>query len=75
MAKGFAKLAGYIIVWVVGIALFLGIVMTGITDSWGRGGHPLVVGLVLGLICIGISGLLAARKGDADDDEEIKDNY
>lgn len=76
MAKNFAKLIGYIIVWVVGISLFLGIVLTGVTNSWGRGGHPIVVACVIGAICLLISYLWSLRKGDTGAaDDEIKDNY
>lgn len=50
------------IVWIVGIFVCLGIILTGIVDWAGRGGHPLIVIAIAAVICLVISGLLGMRK-------------
>ena len=76
MGKGAGKMIGLIIVWVVGIAIFLGLLMWGVTERWGKGGHPVVYGLVIVLICLVVSVAWSSFKGGDDDEkEEIKDNY
>jgi hypothetical protein len=69
------KMIGLIIVWVVGIAIFLGLLMWGVTERWGKGGHPVVYGGILAIICLAISLAWSKHKGGDDSKEEIKDNY
>lgn len=75
MGKNAGKMIGLIIVWVVGIAIFLGLLMWGVTESWGKGGHPVVYGLLILVVCIVISMIWSTIRGKDEEKEEIKDNY
>ena len=51
-----------IIVWVVAIAVFTGILLTG-AIAWAKhGGHPIILALIIGAIALVVSGIIAARK-------------
>jgi hypothetical protein len=58
-----------IIVWVVAIAVFTGILLTGAIAWFKHGGHPIILALIIGVIALIVSGIIATRKeGESEED-------
>jgi hypothetical protein len=59
------KFALMIIVWVVAIAIFTGILLSGAVAWFKHGGHPIILAAIIGVIALIVSGIIAARKEKA----------
>ncbi len=64
-----SKLVGLVIMWVVVICVFTGILLWGGVEWFNRGGHPIIVAIVVGVILVIITGIVSARKSIAADKE------
>ncbi len=63
------KLVGLIIMWVAVICVFTGVLLWGGVEWFNKGGHPIIVAIIAGVILVIITGIVSARKSIAADEE------
>lgn len=56
-----------VIVWVVAICVFTGILLSGMIAWFKHGGHPIILGLIVGVVALIVSGIIGARKESSAD--------